>query len=247
MEKFAQQGCNIIAIAIGSDVVEISQEIAKKFKVKILPLVLDVRDRKNIETTIGGLEKDWQKIDLMVNCAGVALGRCAMQDSLPDDWDVMIDVNVKGMLYMFKAVVPLMLANKHGHIINIGSITGKEIYPTGGVYSVTKHAVNALTNSMRVDLIGTGVKVSVINPGRVETNLALVRYKGDKVKAAKDYQQFVPLQPQDIANAIYYMFSLPEHVNIHEMTITPSDQVAATLFNKPDRCNLDTVSARVAN
>ena len=231
-EKFARAGYDIIALAIEPALTALAQTMEKKFKARVLPLVLDVRDWRAVRAAVAGLPKAWRKIDVLVNGAGVALGRCALQDGLTEDWDRMIDVNLKGLLYVFKAIVPGMLKQKNGHIINIGSITGKEIYPAGGAYSVTKHAVNALTGSIRLDLVNSGIKVTVINPGRVATNLEMVRYKGDKQRAAQDYQEFIPLRPADVADAIFYAATLPKHVNIHEMTITPAAMASASIFCK---------------
>jgi|SRR3989344_3049549 len=231
--RLAQAKYNLILLDVAeAPLKEVAQNLAKKFKIKVLSEALDVRDRARINTVIDSLPKPWQKIDVLVNCAGVALSRSPLHEGDPADWDIMIDINIKGMLYIFRAVVPLMIKQNSGHIINIGSITGKETYPAGSVYSITKHATIAMSNSMRMDLIPFGIKVTTINPGRVATKLSLVRYKGDKERAAGDYQGFEPLQPEDIAETIYFAVTRPKHVNIHDVVVTPAAQAGANYIFK---------------
>lgn len=231
--KFAKEKYDLIILDINPEHLEkIAADLIKKFKIKVLHFRCDVSCRSEVEKVISDLPESWKNIAVLVNSAGVALGREPLHSGDPNDWDKMIDINLKGMLYVFHAVIPHMLKNGIGHIINIGSITGKESYPAGGVYSVTKHAVNALSSSMRMDLVPFGIKVTVINPGRASTNLALTRYKGDEKKAAHDYEGFTPLQAEDIAEAIYFAASRPAHVNIHELVITPAAQAGANYIYK---------------
>jgi len=231
--RLAQARFNLILLDVAvKPLSELAASLAKKYKIKVLAEAVDVRDRARINAITGALLKPWQKIDVLVNCAGVALSRSPLHEGDPADWDAMIDINIKGMLYVFRAVVPFMIKKGSGHIINIGSITGKETYPAGSVYSITKHATIAMSDSMRMDLIPFGIKVTTINPGRVATSLSLVRYKGDKARAAADYQGFEPLQPKDIAEAIYFVITRPAHVNIHDMIITPAAQAGANYIFK---------------
>lgn len=198
----------------------------------VLPVTLDVRDKDQVKDVIDNLPLAWRKIDVLVNNAGLALGLNAFQDGLEEDWDIMIDTNVKGLLYVGKAVAKLMIENKSGHIINIGSIAGKEVYPRGNVYSATKHAVDAITKGMRQDLLKEGIRVTQVAPGAVETEFSKVRFKGDDERAAKVYNDYRPLSPKDVADVVYYASSLPPHVNINDVVIMPTDQANATTFHK---------------
>lgn len=175
-----------------------------------------------------------KKIDILINNAGNAHGLNFFQEGNLSDWEKMIDVNIKGLIYLSKALIPEMIARKSGHIINIGSIAGLEQYPKGNVYSATKHAVVALSEGMRMDLLGTGVKVSCVNPGMVNTEFSEIRFKGDKNRADNVYKGFIPLSADDVANTIFFISTQPSHVNLAEVTILPSDQASATLVNRKE-------------
>ncbi|MDR9401108.1 MAG: SDR family NAD(P)-dependent oxidoreductase [Psychroflexus sp.] len=200
-------------------------------------LNFDIRDRKACHQAVSQLPEAFAKIDVLINNAGNAHGLSLMQDADIDDWDQMIDINVKGLLYISQPIMKQMEQNDHGHIINIGSIAGQDVYPKGNVYCATKHAVIALTKSMRYDLHDTNVKVGVINPGLVETEFSEVRFKGDKERASQTYQGYKALEAKDIANSIFYMLQQPEHVNISEMTVLPSAQSGRGLLRKSDVLN----------
>lgn len=208
--------------------------LAKQLEVKTDCLLLnfDIRDNHIVEDEIKGLPENWQTIDLLINNAGNAHGLGTIQEGDLNDWEAMIDINVKGLLYMSKAVIPGMIERKKGQIINIGSIAGIEVYPKGNVYNASKYAVNALTQGMRMDLNPYGIRVCEIKPGLVETEFSLVRFKGDEEKAKSVYEGFEPLVAEDIANAIKYVASRPQHVTIADMVILPTAQASATIINK---------------
>lgn len=195
-------------------------------------LAFDVRSKQAVEEAIASLPEAFKQIDLLVNNAGNAHGLSAIQDGDTHDWDTMIDLNVKGLLYLTRAITPQMVARKSGQIINVGSIAGKEVYANGNVYCASKHAVDALTRGMLIDLNPYGIKVGSINPGMVETEFSVVRFKGDEDKAKKVYEGLQPLTPEDVANAIGYMATLPPHVNISDLTILPTAQAAATVVKR---------------
>jgi len=218
--KFAAEGHHCIITGRREDrLEEVTNELAQH-KVDVLPLALDVRDRTAVEDTLANLEERWQAIDVLVNNAGLALGRDSFEHADVDDWDTMIDTNVKGLLYMSKAVLPYFIKNKTGHIINIGSTAGKEVYKEGNVYCASKFAVNAISQAQRIDLLPYGIKVTCINPGAAETEFSQVRFKGDEQKASVVYQGFQPLQAGDIADVVYYCSTLPKHVCINDLVMT---------------------------
>ena len=229
---FAEKGINLILCGRRkSRLDDIKKELEDK--VKITTLSFDVGNREAVFSAIESLSDQTKKdINILVNCAGNAHGLDTFLDSSIDDFDSMIDSNVKGLLYVSKAVVPILVANKKGHIINISSIAGKETYPKGTVYCATKHAVEAISKGMRMDLLTQGIKVTNIAPGAVETEFSLVRFKGDQKRADSVYQGFEPLVAEDIADAIYYAVSRPDHVQIADMTIFPKAQASGTLFDR---------------
>ena len=200
--------------------------------IKVLAKVLDIRNRDEVIFFINSLPASWHEIDVLVNNAGLAAGLSSFADGDLDDWDQMIDTNIKGLLYISRQIIPQMVARKSGHIINIGSIAGKEIYPNGNVYCGTKHAVDALTKSMRRELAEHHIRVTAIHPGAVETEFSIVRFKGDEEKAAKVYQGFENLVADDIAEAILWCVSRPANVNINDLVIMPTAQPAAGLIIK---------------
>jgi NADP-dependent 3-hydroxy acid dehydrogenase YdfG len=206
------------------------QELSKRTKVTTLSF--DVREKKSVESAIRSLPDEWKKIDVLVNNAGNAHGFDPIQKGNVDDWDAMIDINVKGLLYVSKEVIPGMTERKSGHIINIGSIAGKEAYPNGNVYCASKFAVDALTQGIRMDLNSFGIKVTSINPGLVETEFALVRFKGDTDRASNVYKGIQPLKGKDIADIILYVLSAPPHVVLADITVFPTAQASATVVNR---------------
>lgn len=213
---------------------ELKKEIAKQSDVRILTLNFDVRVYAEVENALGSLPAEWQNIDILVNNAGLAVGLNPIHQGVVDDWERMIDTNIKGLLYMTRIVSPKMVERKTGHIINISSIAGKEVYPNGNVYSATKHAVDALSKGMRIDLLPYGIKVTQVCPGAVETEFSVVRFKGDQSRADQVYKGFTPLDADDIANAVYYAISQPSHVDVQDMLVMPTAQANASTFHKEE-------------
>jgi 3-hydroxy acid dehydrogenase/malonic semialdehyde reductase len=199
---------------------------------EIHTLSFDVRDKKAVIESINSLPPSFSKIDILINNAGNAHGLDPIQNGDLDDWDAMIDINVKGLLYVSKAIIPQMIERKSGHIINIGSIAGKEVYPNGNVYCASKHAVDALNQAMRMDLNPYGIRVGGIHPGAVETEFSEVRFKGDTERATNVYKGFTPLKPEDIADIIHFVISRPYHVNIADLIVYPTAQASATILKR---------------
>ncbi len=210
----------------------IGNDLKAKFDINVLSLSFDVRDNEAVKNAISSIPSEWKNTEILINNAGLAVGLGTLQEGDIDDWERMIDTNVKGLLYMSRAVLPLLVKRNKGHVINIGSIAGKEVYPNGNVYCATKYAVDALTKAMRIDLVKHGIKVTQIAPGAIETEFSIVRFKGDKDKAGSIYDGYQPLLPDDIANVIYYTTTLPDHVNINDLVIMPTAQASATVFNR---------------
>lgn len=227
----AKIGYSIIATGRRGERLE---ELAKELgdKVAFLPLVFDVRVREKVGEIFSNLPSDWSAIDVLINNAGNAHGMDPIQTGDLDDWDAMIDINVKGLLYVSKAIIPGMCERKSGTIINIGSIAGKEVYPNGNVYCGSKHAVDAITDGMRLDLNPFGIRVVGIHPGLVETEFSMVRFKGDESRSEKVYQGFEPLVAQDIADVVEFVVTRPAHVTISDVIVLPTAQASATLVNK---------------
>ena len=198
----------------------LKETLEKKYGNQVYLLRLDVSDRTAVQNAFKSLPDEWKKIDLLLNNAGLALGRDNFDEASIDDWDTMIDTNLKGLLYVSKAVLPYMIANNTGHVINIGSTAGKQVYQKGNVYCATKHAVQAISEAMRIDLLPHKIKVTVIHPGAAETEFSLVRLKQDAKEAKKVYEGYEPLKAEDIANIVYYTASLPAHVCINELEVT---------------------------
>jgi 3-hydroxy acid dehydrogenase / malonic semialdehyde reductase len=230
--KFAEKGYNIIITGRRKErLTELKKELSK-YKTKILALNFDVRNKVEVESVIKNLPVQWKKIDILVNNAGLAVGLSHIDDGDTDDWDRMIDTNIKGLLYVTKEVAPLMVARSTGHIFNISSIAGKEVYENGNVYCATKHAVDALSKAMRIDLLKHNIKVTNIAPGMAETEFSLVRFKGDKKKADAVYAGVEALTAEDIADVIYFCATVPTHVCINDLIITPLQQASAGYINK---------------
>lgn len=208
----------------------LTEELQKQ--TEVTTLTFDVRDHKMVASAIQSLPEKWRKVDVLINNAGNAHGLDPIQTGAIEDWDAMMDINVKGLLYVSKEIIPIMTERKEGHIINIGSIAGKEVYPNGNVYCASKFAVDALTKGMRMDLNPFGIKVTGIHPGMVETEFSLVRFKGDEQRATTVYKGLEPLQPEDIADVILYTLQAPKHVVLADITIMPTAQASAGLVKR---------------
>ena len=232
-KKFAENGYNIIITGRRQQrLTELKDNLSTNDQIKVLDLCFDVRDKDSVFSTLEKLPASWDQIDVLINNAGLAVGTNKIHEGEIDDWERMIDTNVKGLLYVSRAILPKMAAQQQGHIINIGSIAGKQVYPNGNVYCASKHAVDALTQAMRIDALDHNIKVTQVSPGAVETEFSIVRYKGDKDKADKVYQGFTPLSGEDVADVTFYAASLPPHVNINDLVVMPTAQANATTFNK---------------
>ncbi|MDD4206077.1 MAG: SDR family NAD(P)-dependent oxidoreductase [Candidatus Delongbacteria bacterium] len=232
-EKFAENGAKLILCSRDVDkLIEVADSINKKYGTEILTYQLDVRDRGKVLRVISELPKKWQKIDVLVNNAGGALGFDKFQDGDTEDWEEMIDSNVKGLLYLSRNILPLMIKHNRGHIINIGSIAGVAAYPNGAVYCGVKAAVRLISDGMRLDTVDTPVRVTNVQPGLVETNFSVVRFHGDKEKAKKVYKGLKALTAGDIADIVFFSASLPAHVQICEVTVTPTAQASATVVHR---------------
>ena len=226
-EAFAKEGASLILTARRISILKkLSQSLIKRYKIKVFAAKLDVRKKEEVKKLISSLPSVWKKIDILINNAGLARGFADIDEGDYKDWDEMIDTNVKGLLYVSREILPLMVKRKKGHVINIGSVAGHVVYPKGNVYNATKFAVNALTRAMRLDLYEKDIRISSVDPGLVETEFSLVRFRGDKERARKVYEGLSPLTPEDIADAVLYCATRPKHVNIDEIIITPSIQAS---------------------
>jgi len=230
-ERFAEEGINLILCGRRLDRLnKITSELSKK--VKVHSLCFDISKRDEVYEAVSSIPDELSNIDILINNAGNAHGLSSIQDGDIDDWEAMIDINVKGLLYISKAIMKGMLLQNSGHIINIGSTAGKEVYPNGNVYCATKHAVDALNKAMRIDLNKHGIKVGAVHPGMVETEFSEVRFKGDVERAKKVYQGFHVLKPIDIADIIHFVISRPYHVNIADLVVMSTAQASSTIVNK---------------
>ncbi|MEO6813510.1 MAG: SDR family NAD(P)-dependent oxidoreductase [Ginsengibacter sp.] len=224
-EKFASNGDNLIINGRRKErLEELKRSLETKYGVRVLCAPFDVRNKEETVNIINSFPKEWQSIDILINNAGLALGRDFFDEANITDWETMIDTNIKGLLYVSKAVLPSMILRNSGHIINLGSIAGDAMYERGNIYCTTKTAVEAISRSMRIDLLSHHIKVTIIKPGAVETEFSIVRYKGDKEVAAKTYEGYTPLASEDVADTIFYCASLPRDVCINELTITCTTQ-----------------------
>lgn len=231
--RLAQQGFHLILTGRRKErLEEISTFLKKEYEIEILTLNLDVRNRFEVETSVANLPDEWKKIQVLVNNAGLAMGLAPIEAGSIDHWEQMIDTNLKGLLYVSRAVLPMMIETGNGHVVNVGSIAGKEAYANGNVYCATKAAVDSLSKGMRVDLSKYPIRVSAIHPGMVETEFSIVRFEGDAERAKTVYQGFENLLAQDCAEAIWWMISRPAHVNINELTIMPTAQPSATVVHR---------------
>ncbi len=230
---FAKSNFNLIITGRRKERLEnIKIELSQKYGVEVKVLSFDIRKKSSVFEVIDKLKSENIKIDILVNNAGLASGLSTVQEGDIDDWEKMIDTNIKGLLYISRAVLPMMIENGKGHIINIGSIAGKEVYPNGNVYCGTKHAVDAITKGMRIDAVKHGIRVSQVAPGAVETEFSVVRFHGDKEKADAVYKGFKPLSPNDVADAVFYVANTPQHVNINDLVIMPTAQASAVVLNR---------------
>ncbi len=232
-QAFAALGARVLMCARRAERLEkLAETLEYEHKVAVHYFRLDVRDRDGVDRAVAGLPQEWRAIDVLVNNAGLSRGLDKLPQGLVDDWEEMIDTNVKGLLFVSRAVIPGMIERGRGHIINIGSIAGLEVYPAGAVYCASKFAVRALSKGLRLDLNGTPVRVSEVVPGMVETEFSLVRFHGDAERAAKVYQGLTPLGPDDIADAVVWCATRPAHVNVSDIVIWPAAQASATLVHR---------------
>ncbi len=223
--KFAQHHCDLIINGRREQRLrELEDQLKSEYGIKVISLPFDVRDHEAVENAIKNLPSEWKEIDVLVNNAGLASGLSLIQDGNIDDWNVMIDTNLKGLLYVSRAVMPLMIHRQKGHIINIGSLAGREAYLRGNVYCATKFAVDALTKSMRIDLLEHGIKVTSVSPGAAETEFSITRFKGDAERAKAVYAGYQPLEANDIADVVYFAATRPPHVVLNDILITPLAQ-----------------------
>jgi len=226
----AGAGARLILAARRRDrIAALAKELHEQHGTETRVLVLDVRDRATVFAALDNLPGPWREIDILVNNAGLSRGLEPVPEGDPDDWEEMIDTNVKGLLWVTRAVLPGMVARDRGHVINIGSVSGHDVYPGGAVYCATKFAVHALTTGLRIDMKGTRVRVSTVDPGQVESEFSLVRFHGDEAQADAVYTKFPPLQPEDVAEAVLFCVTRPPHVNIGEIILWPTDQKTVTI------------------
>lgn len=232
-QKFAAAGDKLIITGRRKEKLEeVKDHLAKNYSIEVLALNFDIRDRVACFDAVDNLPVPFKEIDILVNNAGLALGRDTYDRASLDDWDIMLDTNVKGLNYISKAVIPVMQQRKQGHIINLGSIAGKEVYQYGNGYCASKFAVDAITQAMRIDLLPHNIKVTGIHPGAAETEFSLVRFKGDESKAKSMYEGFTPLSAKDVADVIYYVTTLPPHVCINDLVLMPTAQANSVYFYK---------------
>lgn len=231
--EFAKEGCKIVLTARRLDKIkEIKEDLEKNFNIEVLALKLDVTKKDEVKEVIKSIKEPFRDVDILINNAGLASGLNKIQDGNTDDWDIMIDTNVKGLLYVTRTLLKKMILKDTSSIINVSSVSGKEVYAEGAVYCATKHAVDAITKGLRMGLLGTNVKVSSINPGLVETEFSKVRFKGDKNKAEEVYKGLKPLSPEDIAECIVFMAKTKSHVNIADVLILPTAQASVSLTHR---------------
>ena len=230
-EKFAANGYDVVITGRRKERLQaLEKELVKKYAVNVCSLTLDVQDKKAVFDSIQNMPDAWKNVDVLINNAGLALGRDFFEDASMDDWDTMIDTNVKGLLYVSRALLPFMINRKKGHIINMGSVAAKEVYEKGNGYCASKHAVDAISKAMRIDLLRHGIKVTAIHPGAAETEFSLVRFKGDEQQAKKIYEGYTPLSAEDIAEILFYCASLPPHVCINDLVVTCLAQANSLYF-----------------
>lgn len=232
-EVFAANGYNLIITGRRKEKLEeLGEELVSKYKIDLIALNFDVRNNEAVNKAFDSLPEGWRAIDILVNNAGLAVGLGPIQEGVIDDWERMIDTNIKGLLYVSRKVLPWLVERKQGHVFNIASIAGKETYLNGNVYCATKTAVDSLSRAMRMDMVPYGIKVTNVAPGAVETEFSIVRFKGDQQRADNVYKGYEPLTGKDIADTIYYVATMPDHVCINDLIITPKAQASAGIFHK---------------
>lgn len=232
-KRMAKEGCRIIITGRRQDRLNrLKSEIEALYQAEVYTLKFDIRNYSEVEQSLTSLPETWKNIDILINNAGLAVGLNPIHEGVVDDWERMIDTNIKGLLYVTRVISPGMVERRSGHIVNLCSIAGKEVYANGNVYCATKHAVDALTKGMRIDLLPYNIRVTQVCPGAVETEFSIVRFKGDKDRADKVYQGFTPLDADNIADAIYYVVSQPPHVDVQDMLVLPTAQASGTIFHK---------------
>ncbi len=234
-QVFAEVGANLVLAARRIDRLhEIAEHLCSTYDVNIRAVELDVRSREAVAGFVQTLEKDGIAVDILINNAGLARGLATVQEGDIDDWEAMIDTNIKGLLYLTRAVVPGMVARGSGHVINIGSVAGHETYPNGAVYCATKHAVAAINRGLAIDTLGTGIRVSSVDPGMVDTEFSVVRFHGDQERADSTYRGLTPLSAKDVADAVFFCATRPPHANVREMILMPTDQAAAVHVHRKE-------------
>jgi 3-hydroxy acid dehydrogenase / malonic semialdehyde reductase len=230
---FAAAGARLVLVARRRERLEaLATALDREHGTETHLVELDVRDGAAVDAALAALAESWRTIDVLVNNAGLGRGLDRLPDGDPAGWDEMLDTNVKGVLRMIRGVVPGMVARGRGHVINLGSVAGHEVYPGGAVYCATKHALDAVTRGLRMDLLGTGVRVSTVDPGMVETEFSVVRFRGDRERAGSVYRGMTPLTPGDVAEAVLWVATRPAHVNIDEIILKPTDQASATMVHR---------------
>jgi NADP-dependent 3-hydroxy acid dehydrogenase YdfG len=231
--RFAAEGARLLLCARRKKRLdEVRTELIKKYQSEVFTFVLDVRERQKVERTLETLPAEWKAVDVLLNNAGLARGFSKLHEGMIDDWEEMIDTNIKGLLYISRKIIPWMIERGKGDIITIGSIAGHEVYPNGNVYCATKHAVDALTRGIRIDLLGTPLRIATVDPGMVETEFSLVRFHGNKERADNVYHGLQPLSGADVADAVFYCASRPKHIQIAEIIILPTAQRSSTLVHR---------------
>ena len=232
-EKFASHGYDLIINGRREEkLLLVKEELEKRFNTAILISSFDVRNRDEVFAAVKNLPEDWQHIDLLINNAGLALGRDYFDEANMDDWDIMIDTNLKGLLYVTKALLPYLKKSQSPHIINLGSVAGKEVYEKGNVYCASKAAVDTVSQSMRIDMLRLGIKVTAVHPGAAETEFSIVRFKGDTETANKIYDGLKALSAEDVADVVYYTTTLPAHVCINDLVLSCTQQANSVFFNR---------------
>lgn len=232
-ERFAKEGYDLVITGRRAErLQEVQQQLEKQYKVQVKTLVFDVRDKAAVEAALHSLEAEWRAIEVLVNNAGLALDLSTIDEGNTEDWDTMLDTNVKGLLYVSRTVIPWMRDRRKGHIINIGSTAAKTVYAKGNVYCASKAAVDALSQGMRIDLLPYNIKVTAVHPGAAETEFSLVRFKGDAARAKDVYKGFTPLSGKDVADVVFYCCSLPPHVCINDLVVTPTAQANAYYIHR---------------
>ena len=234
-ESFANAGAKLLLAARRIDrLKKFAEELRIKYQADVKEIKLDVRNYEEVKESLTKLDEEWKKIDILINNAGLSRGLDKIYEGKPENWDEMIDTNIKGLLYVTRIVLPGMVERNNGHIINIGSLAGHDVYPGGNVYGSTKFAVNGLTKSFRLDVFGKNIRVSTVDPGLVETEFSIVRYSGDEEKAKNTYKGMTPLVAEDIAEAVFFCASRSVHVNINEIIMTPVAQVSITNVHRTE-------------